>query len=461
MNEHDTRTEHDAMGTVTVPSWALWGAQTERARHHFQISTERMPEPILMALARCKRAAARANLGLGLLAQARADAIAQAATEVLAGLHAEAFPLSLWQSGSGTQSHMNMNEVLARRASSLLATGGDARPVHPNDEVNLGQSSNDIFPTAMHLAALSSVLGHLLPSLQALQVTLRGQAGAHANLLKIGRTHLQDATPLSVGQEVSGWLAQLVHAEQGVRQSLPALHQLAVGGTAVGTGLNTAPGFAAQVVALLSAETGWALRETRNHFAAQAAHDALVHAHGALKTLAVALMKLANDLRWLASGPRCGLGEWRLPENEPGSSIMPGKVNPSQCEALLMACTQVLGNDVTMGIAGAAGHLQLNTCKPLLAHCFLQSSRLLADAMVSFDLHCARGMSPDPARIADWLGRSLMLVTALSPHIGYDQAAAIARHAQVQGVALREAAIGFGRLSGSQFDEWVQAAYLV
>ena len=456
------RQEHDSFGDIAVPADALWGAQTQRSLLHFHISTERMPEALLMALAHTKRIAAEVNAELGLLDGTLAIAIAQAADEVLAGAHPDAFPLAVWQTGSGTQSNMNMNEVLANRASELLGgTRGMARRVHPNDHVNLGQSSNDIFPTAMHVAAVVSLTQNLLPALRTLRATLEDKSAAFAGIVKIGRTHLQDATPLTLGQEISGWVAQLQHAEHTVTASLDALHALAVGGTAVGTGLNTHPQFGDRVAARLAQETGQPFRCASNRFAALAAHDALVAAHGALKTLAVALMKIANDVRWLASGPRCGLGELQLPENEPGSSIMPGKVNPTQCEALTMVCCQVMGNDVALGLGGAMGNFELNVFKPLIAHNFLQSVRLLSDAMASFDVHCARGMEPDRTRIAALLAHSLMLVTALNPHIGYDRAAAIAKHAHAGNLSLREAALELGFVTAAQFDDWVRPERMV
>ncbi|PLK50808.1 class II fumarate hydratase [Uliginosibacterium sp. TH139] len=451
------RLEHDSFGAIAVPAEALWAAQTQRSLEHFRISTERLPLALVHALLRVKRACAQVNGELGLLDAALAEAIARAADELLAGAHADAFPLSVWQTGSGTQSNMNVNEVLANRASELLGAGrGEARCVHPNDHVNLGQSSNDIFPTAMHVAAAVELTQRLLPALVTLRTTLAAKALAFADIVKIGRTHLQDATPLTLGQEMSGWVAQLEHAERAIRMSLEAVFELAVGGTAVGTGLNTHPRFGAEVAARLAAESGLPFCCAANRFAALAAHDALVSAHGALKTLAVALMKIANDVRWLASGPRCGLGELRLPENEPGSSIMPGKVNPTQCEALTMVCCQVLGNDVALSIGGASGNFELNVFKPLIAHNFLQSVRLLGDAMASFDTHCAQGIEPDRARIAELLGHSLMLVTALSPHIGYDRAAAIAKHAHANALSLRDAAQALGYVSAAQFDAWVR-----
>nr|WP_295786466.1 class II fumarate hydratase [Rhodoferax sp.] len=450
------RMEHDSMGDIAVDKGALWGAQTQRSLQHFAISTERMPQDLLAALARTKRAGAHVNCQLGLLDAAIADAIAQAADEVLAGKHADAFPLSIWQTGSGTQTNMNMNEVLANRASEILGgKRGMGRLVHPNDHVNMGQSSNDIFPTAMHLAALTGLTEHVLPALTALQATLIAKAEAFATLVKMGRTHLQDATPITLGQEISGWVAQLGHGKEAIERSLNPLMGLAVGGTAVGTGLNTHAEFGARVSARLARETGLALRCADNRFAALAAHDELVSAHGALKTLAVALMKIANDVRWLASGPRGGLGELRLPENEPGSSIMPGKVNPTQCEALTMVCCQVMGNDMALSIGGAMGNFELNVFKPLIIHNFLQSVRLLSGAMASFDHHCAQGLEPDRTRIAELVANSLMLVTALNPHIGYDKAAEIAKHAHMHGTTLRNAALALGAASGADFDAWV------
>jgi fumarate hydratase class II len=421
-----------------------------------------MPVELLLALARTKRAAALVNSELGLLDASVALAIAQAADELLAGQHPDAFPLSVWQTGSGTQTNMNMNEVLANRASEILGgPRGTGRLVHPNNDVNLGQSSNDIFPTAMHLAALQGLTDRVLPKLDTLRSTLDAKALAFMDIVKLGRTHLQDATPITLGQEISGWAAQLAQAQEGIRSSLVPLMALAVGGTAVGTGLNTHPEFGARVASRLSQECGMALRCADNRFAALAAHDALVSAHGALKTLAVALIKIANDVRWLASGPRGGLGELHLPENEPGSSIMPGKVNPTQCEALTMVCCQVMGNDVALSIAGAMGNFELNVFKPLIIHNFLQSARMLSDAMMSFDHHCARGLEPDRQRIAQLLAQSLMLVTALSPHIGYDRAADIAQHAHLQGITLRAAALASGAVNAAQFDAWVQPQNMV
>jgi fumarate hydratase class II len=453
-----TRTEKDSFGTIEVPAARLWGAQTERSRRFFRISGERMPLPVIHALARVKRAAAGVNAELGMLDARKAQAIRAAADEVLAGQHDEEFPLVVWQTGSGTQSNMNVNEVLANRASELLGgERGQARLVHPNDEVNLGQSSNDVFPTAMHVAAAQGIHSALLPAIEGLRQTLAGKRDAFAGLVKIGRTHLQDATPLTLGQEFSGYVAQLEQALAAVRAALPALYSLAIGGTAVGTGLNTHPQFAARVCELLARDTGLPFREADNKFAALAGHEALVFAHGALKTLAAALAKIANDVRLAASGPRSGLGEIRIPENEPGSSIMPGKVNPTQAEALTMLCAQVMGNDVALNIGGASGHFELNVYKPVIIHAFLQSERLLADGARSFDEHCARGIEANEPRIRELLERSLMLVTALSPHIGYDRAAEIAKKAHREGTTLREAALGLGYVKGEDFDRWVRA----
>ncbi len=453
----DTRTESDTMGAVPVPAQRLWGAQTQRSLTHFAISTERMPPELIHALVQVKRACAVVNVRLGGLDARVAQAIEAAADEVLAGQHAGEFPLSIWQTGSGTQTNMNVNEVLANRASERLGgPRGPGRLVHPNDDVNRSQSSNDVFPTAIHLAVLTGLSQRVVPALDALRATLDRLAYEHARLVKVGRTHLQDATPLTFGQEVSGWVAQLDHARVPLLAVMPALSELAIGGTAVGTGLNAPHGFGEAVAKELARATGLPLVSAPNKFAALAGAEALVQAHAALKGLAVALTKIANDLRWLASGPRCGLGELHLPENEPGSSIMPGKVNPTQCEALAMLCLQVLGNDVAVSMAGASGHFQLNTYRPLLAHNLLQSVRLLADGMDSFHRHCASGIAPDPARMAELLARSLMLVTALAPHIGYDRAAAIAHQAHHQGQTLREAALASGWVSAAEFDAWVR-----
>ena len=457
-----TRTEKDGFGPIEVPADRLWGAQTQRSLLYFAISTERMPGELILALAMVKMAAARVNGKLGLLPLEKAQAIVRAAEEVLRGEHDREFPLSVWQTGSGTQTNMNMNEVLANRASELLGGGrGAERRVHPNDEVNLGQSSNDIFPSAMHVAAALGLEKRLLPALASLRATLEAKAEEFASIVKIGRTHLQDATPLTLGQEFSGYGAQLEQAEAAIRAAQPLLCRLAAGGTAVGTGLNTHAEFGGRVAAELAAHTGLPFVDAPNKFAALAGHEALVFAHGALKTLAAALMKIANDVRWLASGPRSGLGEISIPENEPGSSIMPGKVNPTQSEALAMVCCQVFGNDVAINLGGACGNFELNVYNPLLAHNFLQSIRLLADALRSFETHCARGIQAHRERIAELLERSLMLVTALAPRIGYDRAAEIAKRAQREGATLKRAALDLGYLSAEEFDHWVRAEDMV
>ena len=453
-----TRREHDSMGGIEVPDERRWGAQTQRALEHFRISTERVPEELIRALAEVKRACARVNADLGRLPPEVSEALVAAADEVLAGRHGQEFPLSVWQTGSGTQTNMNMNEVLASLAAARLGdeAGEGQRRVHPNDTVNLGQSSNDVIPTAMHVAAVLGIGRNVLPSLHRLRGALAEKAGAFAGIVKTGRTHLQDAVPLTLGQEFSGYVAQLDHAGDAIEAGLPALMQLAIGGTAVGTGLNTPPEFGRRVAAELSARLGPRFVSAGNKFAAIAAHDAMVASHGALKTLATALMKIANDIRWLASGPRCGLGELALPENEPGSSIMPGKVNPTQSEALYMACCQVFGNDVAIAIGGASGNFELNACKPLIAHNFLQSVRLLADAMASFATHCVTGIEPRRERIAAALADSLMLVTALAPHIGYERAAEIAQLAHRRNCSLKEAALALGYADADDLDRWLR-----
>ncbi len=450
------RPERDSMGEIGVPQACLWGAQTQRSLAFFDISCELQPPELIAALVLIKRAAAAVNHGLGLLPDEKARAIQAAADEVLAGRHPGEFPLRVWQTGSGTQTNMNVNEVLANRASELLGgERGPLRQVHPNDEVNRSQSSNDVYPSAMHVAAVLALRQRLLPALQALRASLQAQAQQHAELVKIGRTHLQDATPVTLGQEFSGHAAQLAHAGRAIEACLPHLHELALGGTAVGTGLNAPEGFGDQAAAELARLTGQPFVSAPNKFEALAASDAVVQLHGALRALAASLMKIANDIRWLASGPRCGLGEIALPENEPGSSIMPGKVNPTQSEALTMACCQVMGNDVAIGIGGASGHFELNVFRPMMAHNLLQSLRLLADGMHSFEQHCVRGIEPRPERMAELVERSLMLVTALAPHIGYDRAAGIAKAAHAQGLSLREAALASGLVSAAQFDAWV------
>ena len=457
-----SRRESDSMGPIEVPADKLWGAQTQRSLEHFRISTEKMPLSLIYALALTKRAAAKVNLDLGLLAAEKAEAIMAAADEVLKDQHPDEFPLAIWQTGSGTQSNMNMNEVLANRASELLGgERGMSRKVHPNDDVNKSQSSNDVFPTAMHVAALIALREHLLPQLAVLQETLRQKSESFRDIVKIGRTHLQDATPLTLGQEFSGWVAMLEHNRRHLEYSLPHLSELALGGTAVGTGLNTHPEYAVRVAKELASLTGQPFITAPNKFEALATCDALVHTHGALKGLAASLMKIANDVRWLASGPRCGIGELSIPENEPGSSIMPGKVNPTQCEAMTMLCCQVMGNDVAVNMGGASGNFELNVYRPMIIHNVLQSVRLLADGMESFNEHCAVGIEPNRERINQLLNESLMLVTALNTHIGYDKAAEIAKKAHKEGLTLKNAALALGYLSAEEFDRWVRPEEMV
>ncbi|MDT0139541.1 class II fumarate hydratase [Acidovorax sp. PRC11] len=457
-----TRTERDTFGPIEVPAHQLWGAQTQRSLQNFDISGERQPLEILRALAQVKRASARVNHALGLQDAKKTEAIVAAADEVIAGRHPTEFPLVVWQTGSGTQTNMNMNEVLANRASEILGgERGEGRLVHPNDDVNRSQSSNDVFPTAMHVAAVESLTHRLLPAIGKLRATLEQKAADFDGIVKIGRTHLQDATPLTLGQEISGWVAQLRHGERHVRDALPHLCELALGGTAVGTGLNAPKGYAEGVAKELAELTGLPFVTAPNKFEALASVDALVHAHGALKTLAASMMKIANDVRWLASGPRSGIGELTIPENEPGSSIMPGKVNPTQSEAVTMLAAQVFGNDVAINIGGASGNFELNVFRPMVAHNFLQSVRLLADGMVSFNDHCAVGIEPNRERIRELVDRSLMLVTALNTHIGYDKAAFIAKKAHKEGTSLREAAVASGHLTGEQFDQWVVPGHMV
>jgi fumarate hydratase class II len=452
-----TRIERDTFGPIEVPADRLWGAQTQRSLTHFKITGTQLPKPLLRALALVKKASALVNVELGALDGKKGQAIAQAADEVLAGRHDEEFPLVVWQTGSGTQSNMNMNEVLANRASELLGgERGEKRLVHPNDDVNRGQSSNDVFPTAMSVAAYSEVKERLIPAVQALREALHGKAEAFRDVVKIGRTHLQDATPLTLGQEFSGYVSQLDHALEHLRAALPHVAELALGGTAVGTGLNAHPEFGTRVAGHLARTTGHPFISAPNKFEALAAHDALVHLHGVFKTLAAALFKVADDIRWLASGPRSGLGELTIPENEPGSSIMPGKVNPTQSEALTMACAQVMGNDVAVNIGGLSGKFELNVFKPLIIVNVLWSARLLTDGSNSFREHCVEGIEANLPKIRENLERSLMLVTALNPHIGYDNAAKIAKHAHRKGTTLKEAAVELGLVTAEQFDAWVK-----
>lgn len=454
-----TRTERDSFGPIDVPADHYWGAQTQRSLELFRIGTERMPVPLLRAFGLQKKAAARANQALGELEGSRATAIIAAADDVIAGRLDAEFPLVVWQTGSGTQTNMNLNEVIANRANERLGQPrGTKAPVHPNDHVNRGQSSNDSFPSAMHIAAVLEIDGRLLPALGRLHDALATKAGAFADVLKIGRTHLQDAVPMTLGQEFGAWATQVALGRERVRRTLDDLLALAQGGTAVGTGLNAHPHFAARFCEELAAMTGRAFRPAADKFEALASHDALVNASGALNALAAGLMKLANDVRLLGSGPRAGLGELTLPENEPGSSIMPGKVNPTQAEALAMVCAQVMGNHVTVTIAGASGHLQLNVFKPVIINAVLQSIRLLADAADSFATHCIAGIEPDQARLDELMRRSLMLVTALNPHIGYDAAARIAKHAHAENLSLREAALALGLVSATDFDRWIDPA---
>jgi fumarate hydratase class II len=449
------RTETDSFGPIDVPGDALWGAQTARSLQFFAIGDQRMPLAIVHALAQVKRAAAEVNSSLGLIDPARADAIARSATRVATGEFDTQFPLSVWQTGSGTQSHMNVNEVIANLASRALGGGmGTARLVHPNDDVNLGQSSNDVFPTAMHIAAVIHTQP-LLESLANLRASLNAKAIAWSEEPKVGRTHLQDATPITFGQEFSGYGAQLALAELAIRRALPDVHALAIGGTAVGTGLNTHRAFGAGVAAVLALRMEAPFVVAENLFAAMAGHEALVGLHSALRTLAVALTKIGNDIRLMGSGPRAGLGELHLPANEPGSSIMPGKVNPTQVEALTMVCAQVMGHDVTIGIAASQGQFELNVYKPLIAFNVLDSLRLLTDAMSSFHAHCIEGITVNAEHAKALLEHSLMGVTALVPHIGYDRASKIARHAQASGLDLRVAALEFGGLSAADFDNWM------
>lgn len=456
------RHEKDSMGAIDVPADKLWGAQTQRSLEHFRISTEKMPVSLIQALALTKRAAAKVNQDLGLLAADKATVIIDAADEVLAGKHPDEFPLAIWQTGSGTQSNMNMNEVLANRASELLGgVRGMERKVHPNDDVNKSQSSNDVFPTAMHVAAVIAIREQLIPQLNVLKTTLNEKAQAFRDIVKIGRTHLQDATPLTLGQEISGWVAMLEHNLKHIDHSLPHLAELALGGTAVGTGLNTHPEYAVRVAEELASITGQPFVTAPNKFEALATCDALVHTHGALKGLAASLMKIANDVRWLASGPRCGIGEISIPENEPGSSIMPGKVNPTQCEAMTMLCCQVLGNDVAVNLGGASGNFELNVYRPMVIHNVLQSIRLLADGMESFNEHCAVGIEPNRERISQLLNESLMLVTALNTHIGYDKAAEIAKKAHKEGLTLKASALALDYLTEAEFDAWVRPEAMV
>ena len=452
-----TRTESDSMGPIEVPADRYWGAQTQRSLHHFAIGEERVPLAVVHALALIKKAAARTNRQLGTLDERVASLIEQAADEILAGRLDDHFPLSVWQTGSGTQSNMNVNEVIANRANELAGEPlGVKTPVHPNDHVNKSQSSNDTFPSAMHVAAVQETGDRLVPAVRALRDALDAQAKQHAQLIKIGRTHMMDATPVTFGQELSAFVAQLNMGLAGIEQALPSVCELAQGGTAVGTGLNAPKGFAEALAEEVASLAGLPFTSAPNKFAALSGHEPLVQLHGAFKQLAVTLMKLGNDLRLLGSGPRAGFAEVRLPANEPGSSIMPGKVNPTQCEALTMIACQVIGNDTTLTIAASNGQLQLNVFKPVIIHNVLQSLRLLADGYNSFREHCIEGLEPDPQRMREHLDNSLMLVTALNPVIGYDKAADIAKKAYTEGTTLKQAALALGYLDEAQFDEAVR-----
>jgi fumarate hydratase class II len=454
-----TRRETDSMGEIAVASDRYWGAQTERSLHHFNIGAEHFPRPMIRALGVLKKAAAQVNGDLKTLNPDQVMLIVKAADEVIEGKLDDHFPLFVWQTGSGTQTNMNANEVISNRAIEMAGgVMGSKKPIHPNDHVNRGQSSNDTFPTAMHIAAAEQVVHHLMPAVATLRATLDAKAKEFTKIVKVGRTHLQDATPLTLGQEISGWVRQLDISTKAIEAALPQVYELALGGTAVGTGLNTHPEYADRTAKQIAQLTGLPFVTAPNKFAALAGHEALVFLHGAIRTLAAALTKIANDVRWLASGPRSGLGEITIPENEPGSSIMPGKVNPTQCEAMTMVCAQVMGNDVAVGIGGASGNFELNVFKPVIIHNVLQSIRLIGDACRNFNEFCASGIEANTPRIEENLGRSLMLVTALNPHIGYDNAAKIAKKAYKDGTTLKEAALALGLLTAEQFDQWVVPA---
>ena len=460
----EVRIESDSMGSIEVPADKYWGAQTQRSLHHFSIGgpTERMPVEVVRAFGILKKACALVNAELGRLPKDKADLIVRAADEVIQGKLDEHFPLYVWQTGSGTQSNMNANEVISNRAIELAGGElGSKKPIHPNDDVNMSQSSNDTFPTAMHIAAAMAVVERLLPEVRELRDSLEEKAQEFADIVKIGRTHLQDAVPLTLGQEFSGYVAQLDGGIQRLEQSLPGLYELAIGGTAVGTGLNAPAEFGEKAATKIAQLTGLPFVSAPNKFAALAAHDAMVFAHGAIRTLAVSLMKIANDIRWLGSGPRSGLGELELPENEPGSSIMPGKVNPTQSEAMTMVCCQVFGNDVAITVAGSQGNFELNVFKPVLIRNFLHSVRILSDVCVTFREFCVEGIRPNRERIAELVGNSLMLVTALTPKIGYDKAAEIAKKAHHEGTTLKEAALSLGYLSEAEYDEAVRPEKMV
>ncbi|MDL5040130.1 class II fumarate hydratase [Heyndrickxia coagulans] len=449
------RIEKDTLGEMKVPRDKYWGAQTQRSKENFPIGGEKMPMEVIRAFSHLKKAAAVSNNRLGKLSDAKMKAIVQACEEVLDGKFDGHFPLVVWQTGSGTQSNMNVNEVVARRANEILSAQNSAEHVHPNDDVNMSQSSNDTFPTAMHIAAYHELQTRLLPPLEQLKETLLEKEKAYMKIIKIGRTHLQDATPLTLGQEISGWRAMLEKSERMIKESAKHILNLAIGGTAVGTGINADPTFGGKVAEELEKQTGYPFVSSDNKFHALTSHDEIVHVHGALKGLAADLMKIANDVRWLASGPRSGIGEISIPANEPGSSIMPGKVNPTQCEALTMVAVQVFGNDAAIGFAASQGNFELNVFKPVIIYNFLQSVHLLGDAMKSFDERCVRGIEPNVETIRENVNRSLMLVTALNPHIGYEKAAQIAKLAFKEGTTLKEAAIKTGYVTEEQYDKWI------
>lgn len=457
------RIEHDTMGEVQVPADKYWGAQTQRSKQNFTIGGQLMPTEVIHAFAYLKKAAAITNQEAGILSEEKTNLISRVCEEIIQNQWMDQFPLVVWQTGSGTQSNMNLNEVIANRAHVLKGghLSDDKKFIHPNDDVNKSQSSNDTFPTAMHIAAYISVVERVIPNVTQLRNTLERVSKENMGVVKIGRTHLMDATPLTLGQEFSGYVSQLDHALRAIRHTLDHLSELALGGTAVGTGLNTPPGYSENVAKHIAALTGHPFKTAENKFEALASHDAIVEAHGALKTLAVSLMKIANDIRLLASGPRCGIGEIMIPENEPGSSIMPGKVNPTQAEAMTMVCAQVLGNDVAISVGGMNGHFELNVFKPVMIYNFLVSANLLADACDSFDKHCAVGIQPNHAAIRENLENSLMLVTALNPHIGYENAAKIAKKAHKENLTLREAALKLELLTNEQFDQWVKPEDMV
>ncbi|MBT2570584.1 class II fumarate hydratase [Planococcus sp. ISL-110] len=455
------RTEKDTIGEIQVEADKMWGAQTQRSVQNFEIGTERMPHEVVMAFAQLKKATAKANHKLGKLSEAKMKAVELAANEVIEGKWNDHFPLVVWQTGSGTQSNMNMNEVLARRGNEILAEQNSGEKLHPNDDVNMSQSSNDTYPTAMHVAGVLAVTENLVPAVQKLKATLDEKQQQFDEVIKIGRTHLQDATPLTLGQEISGWKHMLEKSERMIRESVEHMRELAIGGTAVGTGINADPTFGPSVAEFISEAVGTSFTSAENKFHALTSHDEMVYTHGAIKALAADAMKIANDVRWLASGPRSGIGEITIPANEPGSSIMPGKVNPTQSEALTMVAAQVMGNDATIGFSASQGNFELNVFKPVIAYNFLQSVRLLTDSLISFNDHCAVGIEANLDIIQNHVSNSLMLVTALNPHIGYENAAAIAKQAHKDGTTLKESAVNSGHLTADQFDEWVKPENMV